>query len=200
MYTLPELDYPYDALEPYIDKETMTIHHTKHHQAYLNNLNEILSDYPELETQNPEEIFSKISDVDEIIKQKFINNAGGYLNHNLFWKILSPQKSTPTDTFMRAIETSFGDLEGLKQKMTEASLTQFGSGWGWLVLNSGKLEITNSSNQNSPLLENKVPLMGIDVWEHAYYLKYQNKRADYLNAIWNVINWQYVSSIFEERD
>ena len=198
MYKLPNLEYTYDALEPYIDKETMVIHHDKHHQGYLNNLNDILKENPKLQTVDPENIFSNLSKVPEDVKQKFINNAGGFVNHNLFWKTFSPKTTTPDGSFKNLIDATFGAIDNLKQKISDAALSQFGSGWGWLVVDSGKLEVIKTANQDSPLLQNKTPLFGIDVWEHAYYLKYQNLRADYIAAWWNIVNWNEVERRYKK--
>jgi len=198
MYTLPQLDYPYDSLEPFIDKETMEIHHTKHHQAYLNNLNDALSNYPNLQKTDIEELLKDTSKIPDETRTKVVNNGGGYVNHSFYWKIMSPKKSSPSEKLLAAIKSSFGDLDTLKEKLSNTALTQFGSGWGWLVVNSGKLETVGTSNQNTPLSEGKIPLLGIDVWEHAYYLNYQNRRADYIQAFWNIVNWEHISSLFEK--
>ncbi len=198
MYALPPLDYPYDALESYIDKETMLIHHTKHHQTYINNLNDTLSNYPELQNKDIEILLRKPDDIPEEIRMKVINNGGGYYNHNLYWKFMSPNMSEPVGTFQKTLESTFGSFDVFKEKLSDTALSHFGSGWGWLVINSGKLEIISTSNQNSPISENKIPILGIDVWEHAYYLKYQNRRTDYIKAWWNVVNWNYASSLFEK--
>lgn len=199
MFTLPKLDYPYDALEPYIDKETVTIHHTKHHQAYTDNLNDALKNYPSFKSESIEALLRDTQKLPEDIKTKVINNGGGYYNHNLYWQYLSPKPSSPSKELLTTLENVFGSFEVFKEKFSSAALTHFGSGWGWLVLNSKKMEIISTPNQNTPLSEGKYPLLGIDVWEHAYYLKYQNRRADYIQAIWNIVNWDFISSVFQKQ-
>jgi Fe-Mn family superoxide dismutase len=196
MFKLPELDYPYNALEPFIDQKTVEIHYGKHHQNYTNNLNEVLKDQPDLQKMDVEKLLQNISVIPDNIKTKVINNGGGYYNHNLYWKFMSPKKSAPEDKLLEYINNSFGNLDVFREKFTNTALTHFGSGWGWLVVNSGKLEIVSTSNQNSPVSEGKTPILGIDVWEHAYYLKYQNRRADYINAWWNVVNWKQAERLF----
>jgi len=196
MHTLPPLDYPYDALEPYIDRETMLVHHSKHHKTYTDNLNNALADHPELQSKDIETLLKKPDDIPEEIRMKIINNGGGYYNHDLYWKIMTPKKSAPQGALSEALNITFGSPDIFKEKFSNAALNHFGSGWGWLVVNSGKLDIISTPNQNSPISENKISVLGIDVWEHAYYLKYQNRRADYINAWWNVVNWDYVSSLF----
>ena len=198
MYILPKLDYPYDALEPYIDKETMLIHHTKHHKTYLDNLNDTLSQYPDFQMTDAESLLKNSTTLPENIKLKVINNGGGYVNHNLYWKTLSPNSSNPVGMLLKTLESTYGSIDIFKEKFSNAALTLFGSGWGWLVINSNKLEIISTSNQNNPISEGKTPILGIDVWEHAYYLKYQNKRVDYINAWWNIVDWKYVASLFEK--
>lgn len=197
MFTLPKLDYGYDALEPYIDRLTMEIHHTKHHQAYTNNLNDILKDYPDLQTMNIEDILRNVSVIPENIRGKVVNNGGGYHNHNLFWKYMGLKKTTPSNSFQELIDSTFGSVDILKEKFSTAAINHFGSGWAWLVLDNNSLKILSTPNQNNPISNGKTPIFGIDVWEHAYYLKYQNKRSDYINAWWNVVNWDYISSDFE---
>ena len=199
MYILPKLDYPYDALEPYIDKETMLIHHTKHHKTYLDNLNDTLSQYPDFQMTDAESLLKNSTTLPENIKLKVINNGGGYVNHNLYWKTLSPNSSNPVGMLLKTLESTYGSIDIFKEKFSNAALTLFGSGWGWLVINSNKLEIISTSNQNNPVSEGKTPILGIDVWEHAYYLKYQNKRVDYINAWWNIVDWKYVASLFEKH-
>ncbi|KKQ47463.1 MAG: Superoxide dismutase [Candidatus Woesebacteria bacterium GW2011_GWB1_38_5] len=199
MYILPKLDYPYDALEPYIDKETMLIHHTKHHKTYLDNLNDTLSQYPDFQMTDAESLLKNSTTLPENIKLKVINNGGGYVNHNLYWKTLSPNSSNPVGMLLKTLESTYGSIDIFKEKFSNAALTLFGSGWGWLVINSNKLEIISTSNQNNPISEGKTPILGIDVWEHAYYLKYQNKRVDYINAWWNIVDWKYVASLFEKH-
>ncbi len=197
-FKLPELGYPKDALEPYIDALTMEIHHGKHHAAYVNNLNAALEKHPELHSWSLEDLLTKIDQVPEDIRTAVRNNGGGHHNHTLFWDILTPGGSKePTGKLAEAINTTFGSFEELKAKLTQAGATRFGSGWAWLVKDKdGKLQVYSTANQDSPLMEGHTPLLGIDVWEHAYYLKYQNRRPDYLAAIWNVINWDKVASRF----
>jgi Fe-Mn family superoxide dismutase len=196
MYQLPKLDYQFDALEPFIDKATMEVHYGKHHQTYVNNLNEALTGYPLLQNKDVEELLKNTSSLPEDAKTKIINNGGGHYNHSLYWKFMSPNKSSPEGEFLDALKNTFGDLDTFKEKFSNMGLGQFGSGWGWLVINSGKLEILSTSNQNSPISENKIPILGIDVWEHAYYLKYQNRRSDYIQAWWKVVNWNQTASLF----
>ncbi|GIW24233.1 superoxide dismutase [Meiothermus sp.] len=197
-FKLPELPYPKDALEPHIDALTMEIHHGKHHAAYVNNLNAALEKHPELHSWSIEDLLSKIAQVPEDIRTAVRNNGGGHHNHTLFWDILTPGGAKePTGKLAEAIQATFGSFEELKNKLTQAGLTRFGSGWAWLVKDKdGKLLVYSTANQDSPLMEGHTPLLGIDVWEHAYYLKYQNRRPDYLAAIWNVINWDKVASRF----
>ncbi|GIW27733.1 MAG: superoxide dismutase [Mn] [Meiothermus sp.] len=197
-FKLPELGYPKDALEPYIDALTMEIHHGKHHAAYVNNLNAALEKHPELHSWSLEDLLTKIDQVPEDIRTAVRNNGGGHHNHTLFWDILTPGGSKePTGKLAEAINATFGSFEELKAKLTQAGATRFGSGWAWLVKDKdGKLQVYSTANQDSPLMEGHTPLLGIDVWEHAYYLKYQNRRPDYLAAIWNVINWDRVASRF----
>ena len=197
-FKLPELGYPKDALEPYIDALTMEIHHGKHHAAYVNNLNAALEKHPELHSWSLEDLLTKIAQVPEDIRTAVRNNAGGHHNHTLFWDILTPGGAKePTGRLAEAIHATFGSFEELKAKLTQAGATRFGSGWAWLVKDqNGKLQVYSTANQDSPLMEDHTPLLGIDVWEHAYYLKYQNRRPDYLAAIWNVINWDKVASRF----
>ncbi|GIW35406.1 superoxide dismutase [Meiothermus sp.] len=197
-FKLPDLGYAKDALEPHIDAQTMDIHHGKHHAAYVNNLNAALEKHPELHSWSIEDLLGKIAQVPEDIRTAVRNNGGGHHNHTLFWDILTPGGAKePTGKLAEAINATFGSFEELKTKMTQAGLTRFGSGWSWLVKDKdGKLHVYSSANQDSPLMEGHTPLLGIDVWEHAYYLKYQNRRPDYLAAIWNVINWDKVASRF----
>jgi len=195
-FKLPDLGYPKDALEPHIDAQTMEIHHGKHHATYVNNLNAALEKHPELHGWSIEELLSKIDQVPEDIRTAVRNNGGGHHNHTLFWDILTPGGAKePSGQLAEAIKATFGSLEELKHRITQAGLARFGSGWSWLVKDSlGQLQAYSTANQDSPLMEGHTPLLGIDVWEHAYYLKYQNRRPDYLAAIWNVINWDKVAS------
>ncbi|KAI4452996.1 37s ribosomal protein s26 mitochondrial [Holotrichia oblita] len=197
-YTLPELPYAYDALEPYIDKETMTIHHTKHHQTYINNLNAALENYPELQGESVDELISNMNLIPEPIRTAVRNNGGGHSNHSFFWKILSPNGGgQPSDKLATAINDSFGSFENFQAEFNKAATTRFGSGWAWLVNENGKLTVYSTANQDSPLMEGKTPLLGLDVWEHAYYLHYQNRRPDYINAFWNIVNWNEVEKRFQ---
>ena len=197
-YELPELPYAYDALEPHIDKETMNIHHTKHHNTYVTNVNAALEGHEDLASKSVEELISDLNAVPESIRTAVRNNGGGHANHSLFWKLLSPNGGgNPTGALGEAINSKFGSFDEFKEKFAAAGKTRFGSGWAWLVLSNGELEVTSTPNQDSPLMEGKTPLLGLDVWEHAYYLKYQNKRPDYINAFWNVVNWEEVSNRYE---
>jgi Fe-Mn family superoxide dismutase len=196
---LPKLPYPSDALEPYIDKLTMEIHHGKHHAAYVANLNKALEGQAALQSKTVEELLRGIREVPDSIRQAVVNNGGGHANHTLFWSLLTPRGGgEPKGEIGDAIASTFGTFAGFKEKMTDAGLKRFGSGWAWLVRNpNGRLELLSTANQDSPIMEGKRPLLGIDVWEHAYYLKYQNRRADYLAAIWNVVNWIEVERQFK---
>lgn len=196
-YTLPDLQYDYGALEPHIDARTMEIHHTKHHQTYITNLVKALDGHDDLlnlpivELLKPEGLARVPADK----KQAVINNGGGHLNHCLFWKIMSPKGGSPQGELAEAINASFGNLDGFKEKFTQAALTRFGSGWAWLCLDKdGSLHVESSANQDTPVSQGHTPIMGIDVWEHAYYLHYQNRRADYIGAWYNVINWDEVAN------
>ncbi len=196
-HSLPPLSYAFDALEPHIDAQTMQIHHDKHHQAYVDNLNKALAG-TDGEGKALEELMADISKYPAAVR----NNGGGHYNHSLFWNILGPNGGQPTGKLAEAINTAFGSLDGLKEKMNAAGTTRFGSGWAWLVRkDDGSLEVTSTPNQDNPLMDvaevKGKPVLGIDVWEHAYYLKYQNKRPDYLAAIWNVINWAEVAMRYE---
>lgn len=194
---LPELPYAYDALEPYIDAETMTLHHDKHHATYVANANAALEKYPEL----GDDLEVILADVDKIpadIRQAVINNGGGALNHSLFWEFLSPEKQEPTADVLAAIETAFGSFDNFKAEFTKAATTRFGSGWAWLVVNKeGKLEVTSTANQDNPISEGKKPILALDVWEHAYYLKYRNVRPDYIKAFFDIINWSKVAELYQ---
>ena len=196
-YKLPELPYAYDALEPHIDKETMTIHHTKHHNTYVTNLNNALEGHDDLLAKSVEELISNMDAIPEAAKTAVRNNGGGHANHSLFWELLSPNGGgTPTGALAEAIDKKFGSFDAFKEGFAKASTTRFGSGWAWLVLNNGELELMSTPNQDSPLMEGKTPLLGLDVWEHAYYLNYQNRRPDYIAAFWNVVNWEEVAKRF----
>ena len=193
-YKLPELPYAYDALEPHFDKETMNIHHTKHHNTYVTNLNNALEGNEALLNKSIEELIADMDAIPENIRTAVRNNGGGHANHSLFWELLSADGGgTPTGTLAEAIDKKFGNFDAFKEEFAKAGTTRFGSGWAWLVLNNGELEITSTPNQDSPLMEGKTPLLGLDVWEHAYYLNYQNRRPDYISAFWNVVNWDEVA-------
>ncbi len=195
-HTLPALGYAFDALEPHIDALTMQIHHDRHHQAYVDNLNKALAG-TDGEGKSLEELMANISKYPAAVR----NNGGGHWNHSLFWEILGPSGSQPSGALADAINAAFGSLDALKEKMNTAGTTRFGSGWAWLIVKDGKLDVCSTPNQDNPLMDiaevKGTPILGIDVWEHAYYLKYQNKRPDYLGAIWNVINWDAVAAKFE---
>ncbi|MFD2213948.1 MULTISPECIES: superoxide dismutase SodA [Bacillaceae] len=196
-YELPQLPYAYDALEPHIDKETMNIHHTKHHNTYITNVNAALEGNADLAGKSVEELVSNLDAVPEAIRPAVRNNGGGHANHSLFWTILSPNGGgEPTGELGEAINAKFGSYDSFKEEFAKAATTRFGSGWAWLVVNNGQLEVTSTPNQDSPLMEGKTPILGLDVWEHAYYLNYQNRRPDYIASFWNVVNWDEVSKRF----
>jgi superoxide dismutase, Fe-Mn family len=198
-HELPPLPYGYDALEPTIDQETMTLHHDKHHAAYINNLNTALEKYPDLQGKSAEELIKDLNSVPEDIRTAVRNNGGGHVNHTMFWEIMGPNGGgEPTGAIADAIKESFGSFEDFKKQFNDAGAKRFGSGWVWLVRGSdGKLQITSTANQDNPISEGHYPILGNDVWEHAYYLKYQNRRPEYLQAWWNVVNWDEVSKRFE---
>ena len=197
-YTLPDLPYAYDALEPYIDEETMHLHHDKHHNTYVTNLNSAIEKYPELGEKTIEELLSDMDAIPTDIKTALRNNGGGHANHSFFWEIMAPNAGgEPTGEIKEAINEAFGDFSSFKEEFKKAAAGRFGSGWAWLVMENGKLAITSTANQDSPLMEGKTPILGLDVWEHAYYLKYKNVRPDYIAAFWNVINWDEVNKRFE---
>lgn len=198
-FTLPTLPYAHDALEKAIDKTTMEIHHGRHHKAYVDNLNAAIQGRSEFDGQSIEAILAKAATLPDDIRQKVINNGGGHANHTLFWETMSPNGGgDPSGVLADAITSIFGDLATLKLKVKEAALARFGSGWSWVVVSGGKLEILSTANQDSPLMHGKTPILGVDVWEHAYYLRYQNKRADYVDAFWHVINWSDVAARFQK--
>jgi len=199
-HTLPELGYGYDALEPYIDARTMEIHHQKHHAAYINNLNAAFEKHPDLAGRPVEEILRNLDTVPESIQTAVRNNGGGHANHSLFWRLMSPRGGgEPDGRIMSALTDSFGSFDAFKEMFESAAMKRFGSGWAWLsVQQDGSLFITSTANQDSPLSSGNTPILGIDVWEHAYYLQYQNRRAEYVSNWWNVVNWQEVSRIFEK--
>jgi Fe-Mn family superoxide dismutase len=198
MFTLPDLPYSYSALEPFIDEETMYLHHDKHHAAYVNNLNDALKEQPEFLEMSIEGLLQKLDLVPEDVRTKVRNNGGGHWNHTFFWGIMGPKSDAkPGKGLMSAITSSFGGLEQMQEKVNAAGLTRFGSGWVWVIKDNDSLKITDTPNQDSPIMEGKTPILGIDVWEHAYYLKYKNVRADYLKAWWNVVNWERVEMNFQ---
>ena len=197
-YELPKLPYGYDALEPHIDQATMELHHDKHHATYVEKTNAALEKYPELAKKSIEELVTDLNTVPEEIRAAIRNNGGGHANHSFFWEILSPNgEAEPTGALKEDINATFGSLDKFKEAIETAGAGQFGSGWAWLVLNNGKLEVTSTANQDSPLTDGKTPIFGVDVWEHAYYLNYQNKRPAYLKAIWNIVNWAEVAKRYE---
>lgn len=193
-FTLPPLAYAYDALEPYFDAQTMEIHHTRHHQAYINNANQALVAHPELQGSGAETLVKELSMVPASIRTTLRNNVGGHLNHTLFWRVLSPNGGgEPSGELGAAIAAEFGSFEQFKRAFTAAAMGCFGSGWAWLSLRAGALTVHSTANQDSPLMEGATPLLGLDVWEHAYYLHYQNRRADFVSAFWRVVNWDQVA-------
>lgn len=199
MYTLPNLPYEYNALEPYIDEQTMKIHHDKHHAAYIKNVNDALADHSDLLEMPIEQLIQSLNKVPEDIRQKVKNNAGGHANHSFFWNIMSPEKQMPTQGFMTELEKIFDSFDSFKEQFAKKAIGRFGSGWAWLVLDGQNLVLTDSANQDSPLMEGKKPLLGLDVWEHAYYLKYQNRRPEYIEAFFNIINWKEVEAQYEKN-
>ncbi|EAF7353818.1 superoxide dismutase [Listeria monocytogenes] len=197
-YELPKLPYTYDALEPNFDKETMEIHYTKHHNTYVTKLNEAVAGHPELASKSVEELVANLDSVPEDIRGAVRNHGGGHANHTLFWSILSPNGGgAPTGNLKAAIESEFDTFDEFKEKFNAAAAARFGSGWAWLVVNDGKLEIVSTANQDSPLSDGKTPVLGLDVWEHAYYLKFQNRRPEYIDTFWNVINWDEANKRFD---
>jgi len=196
-HSVPPLPYDYNALEPHIDEQTMRIHHDKHHAAYVNNLNAALEKHPELQNKSAEDLVKDINSIPEAIRGAVRNNGGGHVNHTMFWEIMGPGKGgEPTGRVAEAITSTFGSFDTFKTQLNDAGVKRFGSGWAWLVNAGGKLSIESTANQDNPMMEGKTPLLGVDVWEHAYYLKYQNRRPDYLAAWWNVINWDAVNKRF----
>ncbi|MGA3326276.1 MAG: superoxide dismutase [Terriglobia bacterium] len=197
-FTLPTLPYAPDALEPSVDKLTMEIHHGKHHNAYVTNLNKALESAPALANKSLEELLANnCAVVPESIRTAVRNNAGGHINHSMFWQIMGPHAGgNPSGTLAAAINSTFGSFDTFKEKLSAAAMGRFGSGWAWLVAQGGKLDIYSTANQDSPVMEGKFPVLGLDVWEHAYYLKYQNRRADYVGAWWNVVNWAEIEKRF----
>jgi Fe-Mn family superoxide dismutase len=196
-YQLPPLPYAFDALAPHIDAKTMEIHHGKHHQAYVNKLNDALEGLAEFSGKSIEDVLANISSVPEDRRQAVINHGGGHANHTLFWQIMGPNGGgTPSGDLGDAINGVFGSFDNFKDAFSKAAANRFGSGWAWLVVKNGALEVTSTGNQDSPLMQGETPVIGLDVWEHAYYLNYQNRRPDYISAWWNVINWEKAGEIF----
>ena len=197
MHKLPKLQYSYDSLEPIIDAKTMEIHHTKHHQAYIDKLNTALEKHPTLIDKDVKELLKNLNSIPEDIRMAVRNHGGGHLNHSLFWQMITPNKENKkfTGEIAKAIEKEFGTFENFKIKFIEAGMARFGSGWVWLISDNKRLNIVSTPNQDNPVSEGKIPLLGIDLWEHAYYLNYQNKRQDYLNKIFEVINWRFVNEL-----
>ncbi len=198
-HTLPPLPYDYNALEPHIDARTMEIHHTKHHQAYIDKLNAALDQHPELKEKSLEDLLKNLDQVPEDIRTIVRNNGGGHLNHSMFWKMMGTNAGgAPTGEIAEKITSKFGSFDQFKETFANAGITRFGSGWAWLSLDqSGELQVHSTANQDNPIMEGMKPLLGVDVWEHAYYLNYQNRRPDYLNAWWNVVNWNEVNSLLQ---
>jgi Fe-Mn family superoxide dismutase len=199
MFTLPELPYAFAALEPFIDERTMQIHHGKHHATYVKNLNDALVGQQELLSMPVEELIADLSKIPEAVRTKVRNNGGGHANHSLFWQCMAPASgSKPSEKLIGALTTSFGGFSQFQEAFAAAALGRFGSGWVWLIRDAGKLSIIDTPNQDSPLMEGKTPILGLDVWEHAYYLKYQNVRAEYVKQWWNVVNWSEVDRRFSQ--
>ena len=196
---LPELGFPYNALEPHIDAQTMEIHYTKHHQAYVNNLNAALEKHAAFQTKEVEDLLSSLSDLPTEVQTAVRNNGGGHLNHTMFWQWLKPGGSKePSGKLAEEIRTTFGAFDTFKEQFAQAATSRFGSGWAWLVADrGGKLKVYSTANQDAPVMEGNRPILGLDVWEHAYYLKYQNRRSDYIKAWWNVVNWDAAARAFE---
>jgi Fe-Mn family superoxide dismutase len=197
-YTLPPLPYPFDALEPHIDAKTMEIHHDRHHKAYVDNVNKALEGQDKLQNKPIEQLLREINQVPESIRTAVRNNGGGHANHTMFWEIMTKGGGgQPSGALADAINSTFSGFTNFQQQLKQAAVSRFGSGWGWLVFAGGKLQILSTANQDSPYMDNQVPILGVDVWEHAYYLKYQNKRPDYVDAWWNVVNWSAVGKRFD---
>ncbi len=196
-HALPDLGYDYDALEPHIDARTMEIHHSKHHAAYTANLNAALKSHPGLQGRSVEDLLGNMGDVPESIGGAVRNNGGGYVNHALFWRLMTPGGAdAPTGDLASAIRAAFGSVDELKSRVNTAAITRFGSGWGWVVVTDSGLAVRSTANQDSPLMDGQTPILGVDVWEHAYYLRYQNRRPDYLTEWWNTVNWDVVAANF----
>ena len=197
MHTLPDLGYEYNSLEPYIDEQTMRIHHIKHHQTYVDKLNDALKNNPELQNKSALELIKDLNKIPEAIRTAVRNHGGGHVNHSMFWKLLKKDVKINGE-IAKSIDKNFGNFDKFKELFSNSANTRFGSGWAWLVINNKKLEIVNTANQDNPISEEKIPILGLDVWEHAYYLKYQNKRVDYVNAFFNIINWDEVEKNYKE--
>lgn len=199
MFKLPDLPYDYDALAPFISADIQHLHHTKHHQTYVDNLNKALEKYPDWQSKSIEEIIINLEQVPEDIRTTIRNHGGGHLNHSMFWEMMAPKKSQePTGTLKDKIQHSFGDMKTFQEQFTQGAVKVFGSGWQWLVVDNGELSLISTPNQDSPLTQGKTPVLGLDVWEHAYYLQYYNKRPDYVAAWWNVVNWEDVAKRLDE--
>ena len=196
-FELPKLPYSFDALESVIDAKTMEIHHDKHHVAYIAKLNDAIAKHPELASKSVEELLKDINNIPEDIRTAVKNHGGGHANHSMFWEIMTPTSGTPSEAFVAEINKVFGSIDKMKESIVLNGMSQFGSGWSWLVVSGGKLKVYATANQDSPLTSGDIPLLGIDVWEHAYYLKYQNKRDEYLKNWWNIVNWEDVSRRFD---
>lgn len=198
-FELPELPYAYDALEPYIDKETMNIHHTKHHNTYVTKLNAALEGHSDLQDKSLDELLSNLDSLPKEVQTAVRNNGGGHANHSLFWTLLSPNGGgEPTGNVAKAITDKFGSFDAFKDEFKTAATGRFGSGWAWLIVDNGDIAVTSTPNQDTPVMDGKTPILGLDVWEHAYYLKYQNKRPDYIEAFWNVVDWNKVEELYNK--
>ena len=197
-HELPKLPYEYNALEPYIDAQTMTIHHTKHHQAYIDKLNAALEGHAELQSRKLEELLTNLAAVPDTIRTAVRNHGGGHLNHSFFWPIMTPEKQNPEGEIARAISSTFGSFDKFKEQFSAAAAGHFGSGWAWLAINQGKLEIITTPNQDNPITQHRIPVLGIDVWEHAYYILYKSQRAEYIKNWWNVVNWEQVEKHYKD--
>lgn len=199
MFSLPDLPYGYDALEPYIDEQTMKLHHTKHHQTYIDKLNTALEGHDTLASKSIEELLEDLNSLPSDIRTNVQNNGGGHYNHSFFWEVMAPgQNGQPEGIAAEAINNVFGSFDNFKSKFTDAAVSRFGSGWAWLTAKNGKIEIESTANQDSPISAGSKPILGLDVWEHAYYLKYQNRRPEYIDAWWKVVNWSEVSRRFSQ--
>lgn len=198
-YKVPDLPYDYNALEPHIDEQTMKLHHDKHHAAYVEKTNKALEDHPDLADKSIEQLMKDLDQVPEDIRTTVRNNGGGHANHSLFWTVMSPNGGgEPEGELKEAIESKFGSFDKFKEQFSSTAAGRFGSGWAWLVVNDGELEVMDTLNQDSPLSIGRTPILGLDVWEHSYYLKYQNKRPEYIKAFWNVVNWDEVAKRYKE--